>query len=65
MTAPAPAKPKIRHEDWCPVVDKDAAARLESYPYLGEDPVTGRSRATHEITRCQDCGAASYKLIGA
>lgn len=58
----APTKATVRHEEFCPVVDKDAKPRMESYPYIGEDPVTGRSRPTHDITRCLDCGAAHYAL---
>ena len=60
----APTLPKIRHEDFCPVVDKEQKPRLESYAYLGEDPVTGRTRPTHDVQRCLDCGAASYKPRG-
>ncbi len=60
MTASTSAKPTVRHEEFCPVVDKGAAPRLESYPYLAEDAVTGRSRPTHQIERCRDCGAAHY-----
>lgn len=65
MTAPAPAKPKVRHADFCPVVDKRQDARLEEFPYVGDDPVTGRTRPTHIVTRCLDCGEAHYQQIGA
>jgi hypothetical protein len=56
----APTKPEIRHEEFCPSVYDGQKPRVESYPYLGDDPVTGRTRATHTVHRCQDCGAATY-----
>jgi hypothetical protein len=57
--------PKVRHEEFCPVVDKGQEPRLESFDYIGDDPTTNRSRPTHHVTRCLDCGAATYRPIGA
>lgn len=65
MSVSVSTAPLVRHEDFCPVVDKKAEPRMESFPYLGDDPATGRSRATHRVTRCLDCGAAHYQPIGA
>jgi hypothetical protein len=62
---PVTTMPAVRHEDFCPVVAKEQDPRMESFPYLGDDPATGRTVPTHMVTRCLDCGAASYKQIGA
>jgi hypothetical protein len=58
--ASVPNADKIRHEDFClprPGLDEP---RIESYPYLGDDPETGRSRPVAQVTRCMECGAAHY-----
>lgn len=67
MTAPTKAVPTValRHEEFCPVMFAEQKPRIESYPYLGDDPATGRARPTHTVTRCQDCGATYYQQIGA
>ena len=55
----------IRHEEFCLPRPNADAPRLEEYPQHGDDPVTGRSRVTHRVTRCMECGAAHYLTIGA
>lgn len=52
---------KVRHEDFCkprPGLDEP---RIESYVHMGDDPKTGRSAPTHDVTRCLECGAATYQ----
>ncbi len=57
--------PKVRHEEFClPRPDADGP-RLESYLAYTDDPGTGRSRPTHTVHRCCECGAATYIPIGA
>ena len=51
---------KVRHEGFC----VSSKPRVESYRHLSDDPVTGRSKATHAVDRCMDCGAASYTPLG-
>ena len=62
---PVAALPELRHEDFCLPRPGEEAPRVESYPYTADDPATGRSVVTHRVTRCQECGAANYKQIGA
>lgn len=53
--------PKIRHEEFClprPGMDEP---RIESYVHTDDDPKTGLSRPTHDVSRCLECGAATYK----
>lgn len=61
MAADTKAAPTIRHEDFCLPTGTRTEPRIESYVYLGEDEKTGRSRPTHDIERCLECGAANYK----
>ena len=65
MTAPtkAPA-PKIRHEEFCQPTGDRTEVRIESYFFYEDDPRGGRSRATHQIHRCIECGIESIKKIG-
>jgi hypothetical protein len=66
MTAPVKATtPEVRHEDFCLPRPGATAPRIESYFYYSDDEKSGRSSATHKVTRCQECGAASYQQIGA
>ena len=58
-------RPKIRHEEFCLPRPDAEAARVESFPYYTDDAATGRSRITHRVTRCLECGAAHYQQIGA
>lgn len=65
-----PATPALRHEEWCqPTADylgvMRSEVRIESFPYYADDAATGRSRITHRITRCCECGASRYEPIGA
>lgn len=55
----------VRHEEFCPSVAAGESPRMESFAYLGDDAVSGRTRPTHRITRCLECGAAHYEQIGA
>jgi hypothetical protein len=55
------AAPQIRHEEFClprPGLD---APRIESFVALADDPHTGKSTPTHNVTRCLECGAATYR----
>ncbi len=57
--------PRIRHEEFClprPGLDEP---RVEHFTAYGDDPGTGRSRPTHAVHRCLECGAAHYQQIGA
>lgn len=58
-------RPKIRHEEFCLPRPGAEEPRIESFPYYADDMATGRSRVTHRVTRCQECGAAHYDPIGA
>jgi hypothetical protein len=55
------ATPKIRHEEFCLPRPGSSAPRIESYVYMDDDPKSGRSRPTHDVFRCIECGAANYK----
>ena len=50
---------KVRHEAFCLPRPNEQAPRIESYVALSDDP-GGRSRPTHDVVRCLECGAASY-----
>lgn len=51
--------PRIAHEEFClPRPDEDGP-RIESYSATGDD-VNGRPR-TLNVTRCVECGAATYR----
>lgn len=62
---PTLTKPDLRHEVFCLPRPGAVEPRIEQYPHVDDDPQTGRSRATHNVTRCIECGAASYQPIGA
>lgn len=51
---------KVRHEDFCLPRPGESGPRVESYVHLGDDPKTGRSTPTHDVTRCIECGATKY-----
>ena len=55
-------KAKVRHEEFCLPRPGESEPRIESYPHLADDPKTGRSQPTHDVTRCLECGAATYQL---
>ena len=52
---------KVRHEDFCLPRPGESEPRVESYVHMGDDPASGRSAPTHDVTRCLECGAATYK----
>lgn len=58
MTAPRAAE--LRHEVFCLPVHGENAPRIETYPAMVDDPVTGRSRRSANVRRCIECGAAAY-----
>lgn len=67
MTAPAKTQTetvKVRHEEFCLPREGAQAPRVESYTAVSDDPRSGRSRPTHRVTRCVECGAANYLEIG-
>ncbi len=52
--------PGVRHEEFCLPRPEEIEPRLETFPYLQDNPTTGRSTKTHTVTRCLECGASSY-----
>lgn len=58
---PATVTVQVRHEEFCKPRPGESEPRVETYPYIGDDASTGRSRPTHDITRCVECGAANYQ----
>ncbi len=52
--------PEPRHEAFCLPRDGMVEPRLEYYSHLSDDPDTGRSRPTHDVHRCLECGSATY-----
>lgn len=61
MSATATVTAKVRHEDFCMPRPGETKPRIESYVHMGDDPKTGRSAPTHDVTRCLECGAANYQ----
>ncbi len=59
--ATATVKDDLRHEVFCTPRPGVEEPRIETYTHLGDDPKTGRSFPTHDITRCLECGAATYQ----
>ncbi len=53
--------PRVRHEEFCLPRPDATTPRIETYPYLQDDPETGRAMQTHTVTRCLECGAANYE----
>lgn len=64
MAATTTAAPTVRHEEFCLPRPGSDEPRIERYVQLDDDPKTGRSRPTHDVTRCMECGAANYKQRG-
>lgn len=50
----------LRHEEFCLPRPGEPAARIEGF-LAYEDDASGRSRPAAFVTRCLECGAASYK----
>jgi hypothetical protein len=65
VTAPTKSPSKVRHEEFCLPRPGAQEPRMEAFPYYSDDPGTGRSRVTHRVDRCLECGAATYTPIGA
>jgi hypothetical protein len=61
---PSATATKIRHEDFCLPRPGANEPRIESFKTYSDDPGTGRSRPTHMVLRCLECGAATYQQIG-
>ncbi len=53
--------PRVRHEEFCLPRPDATEPRVEIFPYLQDNPATGRSTKTHTVTRCLECGAAHYE----
>jgi hypothetical protein len=51
----------IRHEDFCLPRPSEKEPRLEGFIAYEDDARTGRTRPAAFVTRCLECGAASYK----
>jgi hypothetical protein len=52
---------KVRHEEFCLPRPGSDAPRVEQFAAMSDDPKTGKSTATHTVTRCLECGAATYR----
>jgi len=52
---------EVRHEAFCLPRPDEVAPRIEQFVALSDDPVSGKSRPTHDVTRCLECGAATYR----
>jgi hypothetical protein len=52
---------KVRHEEFCLPREGEKGPRIESYVHMGDDPKTGRTAPTHDVTRCLECGATIYQ----
>ncbi len=62
---PTLTKPSLRHEDFCPAVVGTGEPRVESFVALRDDERMNRSVPVLNVTRCVECGVASYSPIGA
>ncbi len=60
MTEVQTPTPEVRHEAFCLPTGNRAEVRIERFAAVSEDPVSGKSRPTHDVTRCIECGAATY-----
>lgn len=69
MPAPVAAAPvatdTLRHESFCLPRPELTAPRIEGFVHYIDDPASGRSRPSHNVKRCLECGAADYQPIGA
>jgi len=61
MTSITQPEVLVRHETFCLSRPDELKPRIETFAAFGEDPVSGRSRPTHDVTRCLECGAATYR----
>ena len=53
----------VRHEDFCLPRPDEKEVRLEGFVAYEDDAQTGRTRPAAAVTRCLECGAASYRPI--
>ena len=53
----------IRHEEFCLPRPDETGPRIEGFVAYEDDAQTGRTRPAAVVTRCLECGAASYKPI--
>lgn len=51
--------PAVQHEHFCLPRPTATEPRVETYVHYTED-ASGRSAPTHNVTRCQECGATRY-----
>jgi hypothetical protein len=58
---PATTDVRVRHEEFCLPRPGADAPRLERFVAFADDPKTGKSAPTHNVTRCLECGAATYQ----
>ena len=50
----------VRHEEFCLPRPGEDKPRIEGFVAY-EDTTAGRSRPAMDVTRCIECGAASYR----
>jgi hypothetical protein len=50
----------LRHEEFCLPRPGEKEPRIEGFLAYEDDAVSGRSRVSAFVTRCLECGAASY-----
>ena len=55
--------PALRHEEFCQPTGGREQIRIEQYFAYTDNPETGRSHATHKVTRCMECGVAHYHKL--
>lgn len=60
--ATAPKLDEVRHEYFCLPREGEDAARLEGF-LAYTDEASGLSRASSFVTRCLECGAATYRPL--
>jgi hypothetical protein len=53
----------VHHEDFCLPRPGEKEPRIEGFVAYEDDAQTGRTRPAAAVTRCLECGAASYRPI--
>ena len=61
MPVPTINAKSLRHEEFCLPRPDEKEPRIEGFLAYEDDPESGRARASAFVTRCLECGAASYK----
>lgn len=51
--------PAVRHEHWCQPTGDRGEVRIEQF-LAHRDMPSGRSEVVMRVTRCMECGEASY-----